>query len=275
MWPILQPRDAQLTTPFPKAMAPQSDEFFVFFDAGMILYDLDWNLFLEKINAATPAYGFHPETFARNLRSSGAFSAWECGTIGPSSFCDLFQKALNQSLKHPPQEPLRLDPIQIKEFSSAIVGAVRPAVATFAKRLRQLYGCGIGILSNATPWHETDLLLQCDLREHFDLVLFSQDFGLAKPHPEFFNQATRLAQRVRNPLQAENIYFVDDTPANVRGALDFGWRARLPNLLKEPHRLTEAGIETHSQAKEHLVFAEEASARVLSLFAEIFPEALP
>ena len=40
-------------------------------------------------------------------------------------------------------------------------------------------------------------------------------------------------EKYQQTLDTDDTYFVDDTPANVRAAIDFGWNASLVNLLNE------------------------------------------
>jgi len=85
-----------------------------------------------------------------------------------------------------------------------------------AARLRQA-GLRTGILSN----------MHSDLREifrreaawlrHFDVQLFSCDFGLIKPEPAIYQ---RLLEALGVP--AHRVFFIDDLPANIEAARQAG-----------------------------------------------------
>lgn len=272
MWPHLQTPDRELTRPFLASILDnilnKHAQLFVFFDAGMILYDLDWDLFAARVADLFVPRGFDPARFRQALVERGVMRDWERGLSGPSAFCEAFYQALKGAQTQP--GTLTLDwpnPIVIKHLSSSVIGNVRRPVLDLVNTLRT-HGVGTGVLSNATAWHESDLLLQCDLRAHFDAVLFSQDFGLAKPDPAFFEAAERVAHGVLKSTHVE-ILFVDDTPANVRGAVAAGWKARMPDLLKRRDLWQHPELNELSQQKQHLSFGDEAAARVRELFAPL------
>lgn len=61
-----------------------------------------------------------------------------------------------------------------------------------------------------------------DLKSRFDRMHYSADLGAAKPDRAFF---ARIAARTGAPPEAHLL--IDDTPANVAGAVAAGWRASL------------------------------------------------
>jgi putative hydrolase of the HAD superfamily len=71
------------------------------------------------------------------------------------------------------------------------------------------------------------------LRSHFDGMLYSAELGARKSERAFFEKA-----RARLPARsADEILFLDDTPANVETARSAGWRAF---LHREPDDLRRA-----------------------------------
>lgn len=112
------------------------------------------------------------------------------------------------------------------------------------RRLARLVSenCRVGILANDAP-----LMLDAfkswfpDLREIFDLVLFSCQFGATKPRRELFDA---VADHVR--CDPEELLLIDDVPENVAGARSAGWDAfrysGVPQLRAE---LARRDLVTH------------------------------
>jgi FMN phosphatase YigB (HAD superfamily) len=281
MWPKLSQADKALTTPLVRDRSYGPSRSFVFFDAGMVIVDLDWDAFVEGVASHYAPGGFAADRFRPSILQSGLLSQWESGQIGPAQFVAQFTELMHEaqtstgSLRNPPTM------LDIKSHSSKIIAAIRPQVLETVALLKKL-GYGTGILSNASPWHETDLLLKADFAPLFDVVLFSQDLGVAKPNPEIYTQAEACAQfhaRERNTtlgqpdLVFHRFYFVDDTPVNIRAAQAAGWRASLVDLLRSPELWEAPDLERVSRQKHNLVFGEIAAQRVNSLLKDLTQEA--
>jgi putative hydrolase of the HAD superfamily len=81
----------------------------------------------------------------------------------------------------------------------------------------------VGLLTNIMPglvsaMKSRSLLPDVDYR----VVVDSSEVGMSKPNPEIF----RLAQE-RAGVAPQEILFIDDTPANLRAAQEFGWHVQL------------------------------------------------
>ncbi|QND49236.1 HAD-IA family hydrolase [Rhizobium lusitanum] len=64
------------------------------------------------------------------------------------------------------------------------------------------------------------LMEKLGLSSYFDGIFYSAMFGHQKPAPEFFRLATE-----RVGIEASEIGFIDDYPANIEAAQQFGWKA--------------------------------------------------
>ncbi|MGY5807236.1 HAD family hydrolase [Rhizobium sp. LEGMi198b] len=64
------------------------------------------------------------------------------------------------------------------------------------------------------------LMEKLDLSSYFDGIFYSAMLGYQKPAPEFFRLATE-----RVGIDADEIAFIDDYPANIEAARQFGWKA--------------------------------------------------
>lgn len=293
MWPKIQTSDFALIKPFPALPSrqqmvperpyavhiPEQLHGFVFFDVGSVLIDLDWDSFYEALpQLASEVPGFEMANFLRRSRECDLQRKWCTGELGPAAYAAHFRACLG--IKSGYAELPFPSLLDIKSASSLIVGAVRMRALRLAKKLRAA-NFGLGILSNATPWHETDIETTLSLRDNFDVVVFSQDYGCEKPEPEIYQRALKDAQTyVRNrsgqSLTSSQVYFVDDTPDNVRAAARQGWNARLVCLLNDSlfeaanlGRVPEDELARKSTDARNLVFGDEAAKRVERLFAEL------
>ena len=60
------------------------------------------------------------------------------------------------------------------------------------------------------------------LNSVFDGIVYSAKAGYQKPHPEFYSYASSVVG-----FQPNELLLVDDTAANIKGALAAGWEAVL------------------------------------------------
>lgn len=81
--------------------------------------------------------------------------------------------------------------------------------------------CLIGILSNLTAMDKSRLDMQVNLSD-FDYVGLSYILGISKPNPKIYEVVTQ--QLATEP---SNILFIDDTPANITAASQYGWQTCL------------------------------------------------
>lgn len=293
MWPRLSPEDLKLFEAFqnPKEN-PRNQIKAVFFDIGSVLIDLNWDSFFARQNEMNPDdRNFSVETMMATVRENQLMVKWCTGVIGPFAYV----KGMLEAAGHSPEAAHRLAlgterlsngvfaPALVKELSSLIVGPARPRVVRLIQNLRK-NGYIVGALSNATPWHESDIMRTTSLHELFDVVLFSQDVGTEKPDKRIYEAAHQAAQKIHAsrtqssepPIAPENLAFVDDTPINIHAARALGWKASLVCLLK-PEDLKKADsyrkeeLEKLSVQSENLVFGDEAAKRVERLFIHLVP----
>jgi FMN phosphatase YigB (HAD superfamily) len=240
MWPQLKPSYSELFAPahLEKSFKPKA----LVFDVGNVLIDLNWNAFFEALEKAQNPEIKKPngENISQKLKytdllsrmsSVGLLKQWSTGRIGPADFTLKFNEILGYDAGS------GLSVLEIKQMSSLIVGSVRTGVVPFLKSLRQK-GYILAVLSNAVPWHETDIRKTICLEEIFDIVAFSQDFGYEKPDLNFYSMLHAELEKIhaqraqhRQPLGKNEVFFVDDLPENIIAAKNFGWNASLLLLL--------------------------------------------
>ena len=114
--------------------------------------------------------------------------------------------------------------------------AADPDVLALADELRS-HGIICAILTNGTDTI-ADELGASGIGAHFDRVFNSADIGHAKPDVRAFRHvATALA------LPAEEIFFLDDSPAKLRGARELGMRTHhFTGITELRSALAAAGV---------------------------------
>jgi FMN phosphatase YigB (HAD superfamily) len=291
MWPRLSSQDLNLFEPFNVyATASGKDIRVIYFDIGSVLIDLDWDSFFGRLHELNPENtSLSSESVMRHLRENHLMQKWCSGAIGPLGYAQGILEAAGHSKEKAHRLALGIEtlsngifaPTLIKEHSSLIVGPARPRVVRLIQNLRK-HNYIVGALSNATPWHESDILRTTSLHELFDVVIFSQDVGSEKPEENIYRAAHNAARDIcrkkygsnSQPLTESQLAFVDDTPANVRAARALGWHASLVCLLKSEyieswHSLGDQKLSDLSTNSCNLVFGEEAARRVESLFSKL------
>ena len=291
MWPRLSSQDLNLFEPF-NQFNPSSgrDIRVIYFDIGSVLIDLDWDSFFGRLHELNPDNpSLTSEKILRHLRDNQLMQKWCTGAIGPLGYAQGMLEAAGHTKDKAHRLALGIEPLSngkfapalVKEHSSLIVGPARPRVVRLIQKLRK-HNFIVGALSNATPWHESDILRTASLHELFDVVLFSQDVGSEKPEENIYRAALNAAQEIYRKkmgpdsecLTTTHIAFVDDTPANVKAARALGWHASLVCLLKSElletsQQLNEQELSDLSSQSCNLVFGEEAACRVESLFSKL------
>ncbi|MEN9808480.1 MAG: hypothetical protein RLZZ488_47 [Pseudomonadota bacterium] len=298
MWPRLSRSDFELIEPFQVSTKnSQLPLKAIFFDIGSVLIDLDWDSFFARQHELNPSLkDFSVEKMMANVRENQLMLRWCTGNAGPFDYVREMLVAAGHTAEHARLLALGTErlpngvfaPALVKELSSLIVGPARPRIVRLIQNLRK-HGYIVGALSNATPWHESDIMRTTSLHELFDVVIFSQDVGSEKPDNKIYIAAQNAAQRVydlhcnkngaaQTTLQTSQLAFLDDTPINVRAARSLGWQSALVCLLKDEYlsnadSITDGELAAISLESKNLLFADAAAKRVESLFARILPTA--
>lgn len=285
MWPRINNNDLKLATPFSHTAAAACERAngyrgFVYFDAGSVILDLDWDTYFEALQNYIPQNNkVTVEEFCKAFAESGIARKWSVGELGPFQYHQAVKNFLLTHFQSAASQDLTAE--SLKKISSVVVGPMRPRVFRMIQKLRDA-GFYTGLLSNSNAWHEADIERQMALQDHLDVVLFSQDLGCEKPEREIYEIAHRSAaafvkQRTGKRLTVENIYFVDDSPANIRAATDYGFQARLVCLLNQ-EILSKAANAAYSNAEltnlsadsSNLVFGDLAARRVEAILSPLF-----
>lgn len=95
-------------------------------------------------------------------------------------------------------------------------------------------GYGVHLATNQERGRGTHMHDVLGYRDRFDVSAYSWQVGAAKPDPEFFHRVVRLIG-----APAEEVLFVDDNEANVRGARSAGLVAEQWHFEHGPGSLVE------------------------------------
>lgn len=297
MWPKLSPADLELIEPFRASSQESSNPLkAIFFDIGSVLIDLDWDSFFARQHELNPSVSdFSVDKMMARVRENQLMVRWCTGHAGPFDYIKGMLEAAGHSAEHAHNLALGTERLNngvcahmlVKELSSLIVGPARPRVVRLIQNLRK-HGFIVGALSNATPWHESDIMRTTALHELFDVVIFSQDVGSEKPDNKIYIAAQLAAQRIfdqrrasmhqpSQELKTAQLAFVDDTPINVRAARSAGWQASLVCLLKDEFlnqaaEMKDTELAALSVQSKNLLFADDAAKRVEALFKNLVPQ---
>lgn len=187
---------------------------FVYFDLGNVLVRFDPQRGCRNLAdwaQTTPA------AVDAAIWNSGLEEDFECGRIAPAAFAQRVAQALqvpSQQLDAAGQPLLDL----ISDMFTPL-----PEMLPIIARLRDA-GIGLGILSNTCHAHWDWIARQrwpvCSGWPTVNVL--SYEVGQMKPAAEIYAVAERLAG-----VPAEQIFFTDDRPENVAGAIAAGWQAEL------------------------------------------------
>lgn len=277
MWPKLRKEHLALAAPFAVPVSKSGEaRGVVFFDAGNVILDLDWDDHYAAMRSYLPPHVSFEHFYNEYVRR-GLGRAWSVGEIGASQYA----ASLRQLLSDLGASDIdALSPVQLKQISSLVVGPFRPRVLRTIARLRAA-GFIVGLLSNSNVWHEADMERQTPLASHFDVIVFSQDVGCEKPEPAIYAVAEKHAarfvkDRYNQDLSGSQIFFMDDLPENILAARRAGWNAALVTLVNDfvlarakNNTIDDEEFSALAQKKEHLVFGELAAQRVEALVKEL------
>jgi 5'-nucleotidase len=133
-----------------------------------------------------------------------------------------------------------------KNFLACMADICRPLEGA-ESLLNSLRGkAKLGIITNGFTDLQQIRLERTGLKEHFDLLVISEEVGIAKPHPGIFDYAFAL---MGNPARA-NVLMVGDTlESDILGGINAGIDTCWLNVRNKP---AVAGIEPRYQVSSLL-----------------------
>lgn len=180
---------------------------FLYFDLGNVLLFFDHHLAARQLAALTD---WSAERVYEFLFVGDLNERCDAGRVDAAEFCRLYREATGCSA----------DDEAILDAARRIF-RVNPPMKAILCQL-QAAGHRVGMLSNTCDMHY-DYFADGRYRpipEIFDAVVLSYRLKLVKPGREIYLKATEMAG-----VEPQEIFYVDDKPENVDGALQAGWDA--------------------------------------------------
>lgn len=113
--------------------------------------------------------------------------------------------------------------VQPGDLNSAFVNAMAEICAPLpgaVSLLNALQGkCKMGIITNGFIALQQIRLERTGLRDHFDLIVISEQVGVAKPHPHIFDYALEQAG---NPARSRVLMVGDTAESDILGGMNAG-----------------------------------------------------
>jgi len=184
-------------------MSLLNEPAFLFFDLGKVLINFDHDLVVQQLADLTDrsAEQVRNLVFCTDLQA-----AYERGSISTAQFCERIRNELEVSVSD----------AEICDAASRIFwvnASIVPLISSLCSA-----GYPMGILSNTCDAHWSFIRRQgYQLIELFQPWVLSFEVGASKPDGAIFEHA---AQQVG--LTPNQLFFVDDLPMNVQGAIDAG-----------------------------------------------------
>lgn len=182
----------------------------VLFDLGGVLLDVHLERTLDHwAAAASPGGELSGRALGERFREDAAYRDFECGRCDAPEFFAALARQL----------AITLDEDSWRAGWLAMLGKVRPEMLQLVEELAALVP--LFLFSNTNALHHAVWQKSCaPLLVHFRECFVSHRIGMRKPGAEAF---AAVVQHVG--LQAGEILFIDDLPANVTGARAAGLRA--------------------------------------------------
>lgn len=198
---------------------------FLYFDLGNVLLHFDHHRAARQMASVA---GIAPEAVWRAVFESDLQLRYERGAISTREFYEHFCATTKTQ---PDYEKLCFAAADIFTLNCD-TGPIVSALATAGYRL--------GILSNTCEVHWRHLYSgHTQLDRSFELYALSYQIGSAKPDPEIYLAAAKLAG-----VAPTEVFYCDDRPENVAGALQAGYDAVQYESPEKLHRqLRERGLK--------------------------------
>jgi len=182
---------------------------FIYFDLGNVLLYFDH----RKAAAALAAVsGWTPEQVYQFVFRTDLNHRCDGGLVDAAEFCRAFRERTGCTADDAAIQLASSDIFRVNAPMKAIVSQLRAA------------GHRLGILSNTCDMH-FDWFADGrypPIPDAFEVVILSYRLKLMKPQPEIYLEAARQAG-----VAPQDVFYVDDLPANVEGAKRVGFDAVL------------------------------------------------
>jgi len=186
---------------------------FIYFDMGNVLLWFDHQRAAQQISDLT---GVSKERVWEIIFDTGLNLEYERGDLTSRQFYERFCKEAGI----PAGETVAYDAMAFAASDMFSLNTGMAAVVSALKSARRR----IGILSNTCEWHWEFIAPKRFrvIRDLFEVHALSYRMKLLKPEPEIYAAAAELAG-----VEPREIFFTDDRPENIEGAIAAGYDAVL------------------------------------------------
>jgi putative hydrolase of the HAD superfamily len=196
----------------------------IIFDLGRVLVDLDYP---AVVQAFTSCCSISPAEFERVIGDANLAQRYECGQMTTRQFYEHLTSVGNLNMPH-------------DAFLDAWASMLVPGLMISEHLLRSLKRrFPLILLSNTNEAHIRHLAATTDILSYFDHKVLSYEIGAMKPDRRIYERTIEVSGK-----HPEQLFFTDDRPENIQGALDVGIRAhRFVSEQGLIDALLDAGIE--------------------------------
>ena len=181
---------------------------YLYFDLGKVLFDFDHKIGCQQVAAIS---GCSAEKVNSILFESGLEDSFETGQVDASEFHKQFCEASGGA-------PSLTDFLDACSNIFSMNTPMMPVIGQLAA-----VGFPMGILSNTCSAHWGYVFTRFRfLQNNFRDYILSYESQSMKPDPKIYQDAIKTANRPAN-----EIFFIDDKPENVEGAIAAGMDAVL------------------------------------------------
>jgi FMN phosphatase YigB (HAD superfamily) len=180
---------------------------FVYFDLGNVLLYFDHGIAARSISKL---FGVQPEDIKTLVFDSDFQLAYERGELTSKEFAGILSEKFKKQV-----------PFDDLMVAAADIFVPNMNILPVLERIRSLR-IPMGLLSNTCDAHWSWIVKMGypQLQGWFDPIVLSFEVKSMKPEPEIYHLCAELAE-----IHPESIFFTDDRPENVQGAIQAGWNA--------------------------------------------------
>ena len=195
---------------------------YLYFDLGKVLFDFDHKIGCQQVAAIS---GCSAEKVNSILFESGLEDSFETGQVDASEFHKQFCEASGGA-------PSLTDFLDACSNIFSMNTPMMPVIGQLAA-----VGFPMGILSNTCSAHWGYVFTRFRfLQNNFRDYILSYESQSMKPDPKIYQDAIKTANRPAN-----EIFFIDDKPENVEGAIATGMDAVINTTAEQ------AIVDLHSR----------------------------
>ena len=181
------------------------------------------------------------------LINRAAWDDYEKGRLPKEQLRDIrFQRLLEHYRHDHPAEALSLSYRNYLASSHHLLDGALEVLEYAQSRYR------LGLITNGLKEVQRPRLTNTGIGDYFEFIAISDEVGVAKPHPAFFDHVQR---QMGDPPRDKVLVIGDNPNADIRGALDYGYGAcwlRHPGAAGRKHLGETLRIRSIGELLDHI-----------------------